>query len=57
MVFKFPYEKNVYKNIDNNVISGFIKIIADKNTAKMAYKYQYKNVTAYVGTKTSIGFY
>ena len=40
MVYKYQYEKNVYKFLDNNVISDFIKKIAYANTAKMAYKYQ-----------------
>ena len=42
MVFKYQYEENVYKFLDNNVISDFIKSIADTNTAKMAYKSPYE---------------
>lgn len=42
MVYKYRYEKNVYKFLENNVISDFIKKIVYANTAKMAYKSQYE---------------
>lgn len=51
MAYKSKYEKIVEINLDNNVISDFIKTIANPNVAKWALKYPCEKKCTFFCTK------